>query len=147
MYEEYGDKVHFMVIYLSEAHPKERWWFGETKIMERIVHWANPYTVTDLAVHSSMEERRRAASRCREQLLGDIPVYVDTMDNFVNTTYVGQPTRMYLIGSDGKVVYDSGPGPMGIFPRYLDAAIREYLGLQPASVEAAEPSHGLEERQ
>ena len=52
--------VHFMVIYLSEAHPKERWWFGETKIMERIVHWANPYTVTDLEAHSSMEERRRA---------------------------------------------------------------------------------------
>ena len=145
MYGEYGDKVHFMVIYLSEAHPKERWWLGETKIMERIVRWANPYTVTDLGVHSSMEERRRAASRCREQLLGDIPVYVDTMDDFVNTTYVGQPTRMYLIGSDGRVVYDSGPGPMGIFPRYLDTAIREYLGLQPAPPEAAEPGHGLEE--
>jgi hypothetical protein len=38
---------------------------------------------------------------------------------------------MYLIGLDGKVVYDSGPGPMGILPRYLDTAIREYLGLRP----------------
>ncbi len=51
------------------------------------------------------------------------------MDNFVYATYVGQPKRMDLIGSDGRVVYDSGPGPMGTFPRYLDTAIREYLGL------------------
>jgi hypothetical protein len=131
MYEEYGDKVGFMVIYLSEAHPEEKWWLGETKIMKRIVRWANPYTVTDLKKHTSMKERRWAAARCRKQLLGDIPIYVDTMDDFVNTTYAGQPTRMYLIGRDGKVEYDSGLGPWGVLPRYLDAAVREYMGMEP----------------
>jgi hypothetical protein len=49
----------------------------------------------------------------------------------VSITYVGQPTRMYLVGRHRKVEYDSGPGPWGILPRYLDAAIREYMGMEP----------------
>jgi hypothetical protein len=37
------------------------------------------------------------------------------------------PTRFYLIGLDGKVVYPGGLGPYGFKPAKLKAAIDEYL--------------------
>ncbi|MBS1250735.1 MAG: hypothetical protein MAG431_02330 [Chloroflexi bacterium] len=37
------------------------------------------------------------------------------------------PTRLYLVGVDGKVVYRAGLGPFGFKPSELDGAIKEYL--------------------
>jgi hypothetical protein len=52
---------------------------------------------------------------------------VDGMDNKVELDYSGWPTRQYLIGKDGKIVYKGGPGPMGLKPPELEQAIRKLL--------------------
>ncbi len=56
-----------------------------------------------------------------------IRTYVDEMDDAVNEAYAATPTRLYLIGIDGRVVYAGGLGPFGFKPVELVAAIEEYL--------------------
>ena len=56
-----------------------------------------------------------------------IRTYVDEMDDRVNRAYAAWPTRFYLIGLDGKVVYPGGLGPYGFRPAKLFAAIDHYL--------------------
>lgn len=57
-----------------------------------------------------------------------MPVFVDNMDNRVNDTYVGWPTRVYFIDTEGKVKYDSDLEPYGLSPEDLEKEITQYLG-------------------
>jgi len=50
------------------------------------------------------------------------------MDDTVNKAYAAMPTRLYLVGMDGRVVYASGLGPYGFKPAELGEAIEGYLG-------------------
>jgi hypothetical protein len=49
------------------------------------------------------------------------------MDDAVNKAYVAWPTRLYLIGLDGRVVYHGGLGPFDFHPYKLQRAIESYL--------------------
>jgi hypothetical protein len=62
-----------------------------------------------------------------------MPVYVDNMDNEINQTYVGWPTRIYFIDEKGKVKYDSGLGPYGLSPEELE----KELAVHTARVESS----------
>jgi hypothetical protein len=75
----------------------------------------------------TIEERRLVAGECETALQFGIHTYVDEMDDSVNRAYASWPTRFYLIGLDGKVVFAGGVGPYGFRPAKLEAAIREYL--------------------
>ena len=56
-----------------------------------------------------------------------MPVFVDTIDDRVSTMYTAKPTRIYLIGEDGRVVYNPGIGPFGYNPDHLGSEIEAYL--------------------
>jgi type I thyroxine 5'-deiodinase len=56
------------------------------------------------------------------------PAVVDSFDNQIETAYTGWPDRMYLIATDGRVLYKSKPGPFGFHPQGLDAALQKALG-------------------
>ena len=75
----------------------------------------------------SIEERRGVAGQCETALQYGIKTYVDDMDDTVNQAYAAWPTRLYLIGLDGRVVYHAGLGPFDFHPSKLDKAILEYL--------------------
>ena len=47
--------------------------------------------------------------------------------NRVNKLYTARPTRIYFIGRDGRVLYNSGIGPFGFSPDRLELVIEEYL--------------------
>jgi hypothetical protein len=49
------------------------------------------------------------------------------MDDAVNKAYAAWPTRLYLVGLDGRVVYAGGLGPYGFKPARLGAAIKDVL--------------------
>ena len=51
---------------------------------------------------------------------------VDEMDDAVNKAYAAFPTRLYLVGLDGRVVYAGGLGPFGFKPAELGEAIDKY---------------------
>jgi len=92
IYEEYGEKVEFLVIYIREAHPTDGWYIGRHNIRD-------PKT---------MDERRRVAGRCESALEYGIRTYVDEMDDRVMKAYAAWPDRLYLIGLDGRVVHKGG---------------------------------------
>lgn len=127
IYKEYRDKIQFMMIYVREAHPVDKWWLAETKFMRLVMEASNSYPSYDLMEPTTIKERRMAANACQTKLLEDIPVYVDNMDNAVNDTYVAWPTRVYFIDTEGKVIYESGLGPYGLSPEDLEKEIELYL--------------------
>jgi hypothetical protein len=75
----------------------------------------------------TIEERRAVAGECETTLQYGIRTCIDEMDDQVNTTYAAWPTRLYLIGLDGRVVYAGGLGPYGMKPNELKEAIDHYL--------------------
>ena len=75
----------------------------------------------------TIAERRAVAGECETALQYGIRTYVDEMDDVVNTAYAAWPTRLYLIGLDGRVVYAGGLGPYDFKPEKLKAAIEQYL--------------------
>ena len=83
----------------------------------------------------TIEARRAVAGDCAEALAYGIRTYVDEMDDEVNKAYAAWPTRLYLVGRDGRIVYKSGPGPYGFKPMELGAAIEKYVAgeITPAS--------------
>ena len=127
LYKKYRNDVEFMMIYVREAHPKDKWWLAETKFMRLISVLSNDHPSYDLMEPETIEERRSAATACRAKLLEDMPVYVDNMDNSVDLTYVGWPTRIYFLDKEGHVQYDSGLGPYGLSPEELQEEISTYL--------------------
>lgn len=87
----------------------------------------NPVRV-DVEDPVTLEQRRKVAASCQANLFGGVvPLYVDTIADEVSAAYAGKPTRIYLIGRDGRVVYNPGIGPFSFSPDHLEAAIESYL--------------------
>jgi len=127
VYKKYRADVEFLMIYVREAHPTDKWWLAEPKFMRLISVLSNDHPSYDLKEPETIEERRSAAMSCQAKLLEDMPVYVDNMDNKVDLTYVAWPTRVYFLDKEGKVKYDSGLGPYGLSPEGLDEELSLYL--------------------
>ena len=82
---------------------------------------------TDVYQPTSLEERRTVASRCEKAMDYGMQTVVDGIDNQVGMAYNALPTRLYLIGLDGRVVYPGAPGPWGYHPGELAKEIELYL--------------------
>lgn len=127
VYAAHKEQVEFIVVYVREAHPTDKWWLAESRTQR--VFMSGALARSDFADPTTLEERRRVASDCHTDLLdGEVPLYVDTIDDRVSTLYTGKPTRIYLIGRDGRVVYNPGIGPFGFNPKHLGREIEAYLG-------------------
>jgi hypothetical protein len=126
LYAQYHDRVQFLSIYIREAHPRDGWWMGR-RLTKRLTRLYSPHVSMDLYDPQTIEERREAAGQCETALQYGIRTYVDEMDDQVNLAYSGWPTRLYLIGLDGRVAYAGGMGPYGFKPAELQDAIDAYL--------------------
>ena len=126
LYTKYPDRVQFLMIYIREAHPMDGWWLGGG--ISGLLFRSKRYNAaTNINDPKTIEERRVVAGRCVETLRYGIITYVDEMDDTVSKTYAAMPTRLYLVGLDGRVVYAGGLGPFGFKPAELGAAIEEYI--------------------
>ncbi len=126
--QKYRDEVEFLVVYVKEAHPTDGWWLGRSRT-QRVLHEVsgNPARL-DVKEPVSLSQRRKVAASCYDDLFdGVVPLYVDNMDNRVASLYTARPTRIYLIGTDGRIVYNPGIGPFGFSPDHLEPAIEKYL--------------------
>lgn len=110
LYEQYHEKVQFLNIYIREAHPVDGWWFGKGP-MAWVMKRYSPRAATDVYDPQSMDERRSVAGRCQE------------------TLQYGIPTRLYLIGLNGRVLYAAGKGPLGFKPAELEEALKSIVAL------------------
>ncbi len=128
LYEKYRDRVEFIVVYVKEAHPSDRWWLGRSRT-QRAVHAlsGNPARL-DVKDPVTLAQRRKVAASCQANLFdGVVPLYVDEMDDEVATLYTARPTRIYFIDREGRVVYNPGIGPFGFSPDHLEPVIEQHL--------------------
>ena len=114
MYERYGGQVQFYAVYILEAHPTDVWQM-ESNVKENVL-FASP---------KNEEEREYVAGACVRKLGIKFPAVIDGFTNTTEKAYTGWPDRLYLIGSDGKVLFKSRPGPFGFKPEQLEAALKK----------------------
>ena len=126
-YLKYQNRVQFLVIYIREAHPKDGWWLGGW-VSKQFLEVMGGKAATDVYDPKTIEQRQKVALRCEVELEYDIPTYVDEIDDPVSKAYAAMPTRLYLVGVDGRVTYAGGLGPFGFKPAELAEAIEKYLG-------------------
>ena len=126
LYQQYHEQVQFLSIYIREAHPIDGWWMGR-RLTKKLTQKMSPKASMDHYDPNTIEERRAVAGECESTLQYGIRTYVDEMDDAVNHTYAAWPTRLYLVGLDGRVVYAGGLGPYDFRPAKLKTAIDEYL--------------------
>ena len=124
--------MKFISIYIREAHPVDGWWLGKGPL-GALMKLIGLKAATDVYDPKTIEKRRAVAGDCEDALKYGIHTYVDEMDDAMNEAYAAWPTRLYLIGLDGRVVYHGGLGPFDFHPAKLSDAIEEYL-LQSESV-------------
>ena len=112
LYDEYGSKVAFLVVYILEAHPSDVWQM-QSNLKDNVV-FASP---------KNLEERGLVAGSCVRKLGIKFPAVLDEFGNSTEQAYTGWPDRLYLIDTGGHVVYKSKPGPFGFKPDELRGAL------------------------
>ena len=128
LYEQYKDEVEFVVVYVREAHPTDKWWLAESRTLEAAFRLSGTLARSDVSEPTTLEERRAIAGSCYETLFqAKVPLYVDTIDDRVSTLYTAKPTRIYLLDEAGHVIYNPGIGPFGYNPDHLGQQIEAYL--------------------
>lgn len=103
------------------------WWLGKG-IPGLFLKLSGSKAAIDIIDPKTIEERRAVARRCEVALQYEIPTYVDEMDDRVNKAYAAWPTRLYLIGLNGRVVYAGGLGPFGFKQAEIKAAVEGCIG-------------------
>jgi len=112
LYQQYGNRVAFLVVYITEAHPSDVWQM-QSNIKDKVV-FASP---------KNQEERSTIAGICVRKLGIEFPAVLDEFGNSTERAYTGWPDRIYLIDASGRVAYKSKPGPFGFKPDELAAAL------------------------
>lgn len=107
----------FFVVYIKEAHPEDGWVLSSNR--------GQGIAVRDPV---SDDERSQVATVCSLQLEIRMPVLLDAVTNRVARAYGAWPDRLYLIGRDGRVAWQGGPGPAGFKADELEGAIGNELG-------------------
>ena len=105
------------MIYIKEIHPTDGWQVRE-----------NEEDAVLVRQHRSFEERVEVGQACMMKLALELPALVDEMDDSVARDWAAMPERLYLVGADGKIVYQGGMGPMFFRPSEWRRAILDHVG-------------------
>ena len=116
LYQRYRRQVDFFVIYIREAHTLSP---GESAQQEGEFRIRAP---------SSLLERQQVAQTCLRRLNLTLPALMDGMGNELERAYAAHPSRYYVVGVGGQVVYQSAPGPWGLRPWELEQALQRLVG-------------------
>jgi peroxiredoxin len=91
---EYGDDVHWPIIYTFEQYASDSNW----------VSFRNKQEGIEIPQHETYEDRARCASMSREKLDLTGRILIDDLDNSVAQLYSGHPNRAYIIDAEGIIV-------------------------------------------
>ncbi|MEX2214463.1 MAG: deiodinase-like protein [Phycisphaeraceae bacterium] len=99
LHAAYKEKVHFLVIYIKEAHPTD----GRVQ----------PGNDFEVKSPKTDEERREIAKEFARRLKVSIPILVDAIDDKVEKAYACWPNRLYILDGEGKIADKGAAGPRG----------------------------------
>jgi len=117
LYEMYGDKAEFVMIYIREAHPE-----SVIQVKEDGKDVLKKFEQTD-----NFAQRLENAQYCSRLLDLPFPIIVDGDDNKVKEAYAGFPIRLMVVDEKGKIAFDGGTGPKGFQPDKLGDWLAENL--------------------
>jgi tetratricopeptide (TPR) repeat protein len=124
---QYHERVDFRLVYISEAHadggPEAQW---QSTI--------NQKEGIDLPAARNLAEKQDHAALCLRRLTLPFGVVVDGMDAAAERAYQAWPSRLYLVGRDGKVAFQTRLGELDFHADDLERAIREMLARREADV-------------
>lgn len=104
------------MVYIREAHTSDTWQVHDN-LKDHIV----------LASPKSFDERAELGQMCVVKLGIKIPAVIDTFDNATDIAYTGWPDRLYVIDRDGRVAFESEPGPFGFHPQGVADKLQKML--------------------
>ena len=116
-FENHGRKIHFLTIYIEEAHPTDGWALPINR--KAGINHVQPTTT---------EARADVAEICAVRLDMKMPMLLGDIDNRVDRDYAAHPVRIFVIDADGKVFHRSGMGPRDLDVDGAIAAIDRLAG-------------------
>lgn len=137
--EDFGDRVHFLVVYTLEAHPVG------SKSPHADEEWLTIFNrIADVRIpqHETYEERRRQASTSREKLGMSELVLVDQLDNTVWERFGAASSPAFVIDREGRVVLRQP----WITPKEIRRALERLLAMEGTGVDWMEPEGPLSNR-
>jgi len=117
---KYGKRAPFLLVYIREAHAGSQTWQSTRNQRENI----------DLAPATTLAEKRDHASMCSRQLHLGFPAVVDGMDGAVETAYAAWPSRAFVIGSDGRVIYSTRLTELDFHAEDMESALKKAVALE-----------------
>ena len=118
LYQQYKDRVDFLVVYIKEAHPGS--------IVE--VPTAEGGTELQVVGRTAGSDDRLANLRKVMKLTRlTMPSVIDDDEGSVQRAYTAWPDRLYVVGQDGKIGFKGGPGPSGFRVPELAAWLKENI--------------------
>lgn len=103
LYDEFGDQIQFLFIYVREAHPGD-----------------------ELPAHHSIDDKVHAAELLRDEDELEFPILLDELSGKVHKKYGGMPNPSFLIDRSGRIAFRS----LASRPQALKEAIEELLDVQ-----------------
>jgi hypothetical protein len=104
------------VVYIREAHPTDGWQLA-SNLAEGVIY----------RQAQSTDERAQVAEACAVRLKFTIPTLIDGIDNAVDLAFNAWPERLYVLDTQGIVIYQGGKGPYGFDPDELNVFLQAHL--------------------
>ena len=131
LWERYGDRVRFYVVYTREAHPMND---PSPYTGEEWDVWINKFAGVRLEDPDSYAERRDLAEESKRRLEIPLAMLVDDMENTAWRLYGSAPSPAFVIDRDGEVVLRQ----VWIRPAEIEAVLRRLLAEERGASDASE---------
>jgi peroxiredoxin len=121
-YQRYGSRVPFLLVYIREAHSTDQW--QSTRNLHEAVTLAPAATFAEKSDHASM---------CSRKLHLPFPAIVDGMDGAVETAYAAWPSRAFIVGEDGRILYSTRLTELDFHADEMDSVLQRLTSTQKIS--------------
>ena len=116
LFQRYGQRAPFFLVYIREAHAAGDW--PSTRNVREGVAVAPALRLEDKEEHAVM---------CLRKLHLQFPALVDAMDGSVEAAYAAWPSRVFVIGTDGRVRYSSRLTQQDFRAEAMERALRAVM--------------------
>lgn len=123
MYQSYGSRLPFLLVYIREAHGSDNW--QSTR---------NTREGVTLSSAGTLAEKQGSATECSRRLHLPFPALVDGLDGSVETAYNAWPSRAFVIGTDGRVLYSTRLTELDFKPQEMESVLRKAAESDRASI-------------
>jgi tetratricopeptide (TPR) repeat protein len=113
MYQRYGKRVPFFLVYIREAHATDDWQ-STRNVREGVA----------IAPATTIEEKQDHAVMCSRNLHLQFPALVDGMDGATEAAYAAWPSRAFVVGLDGRIRYSTRLSQQEFRAEEMEGALR-----------------------